>query len=57
MKSSIKEDRKKYCLDYNKGNCKLSSPHEGLLNGIQVVKHHLCKRCLIDEGVEASTPI
>ena len=45
------EERKKYCLDYNKGMCKLQLPHEGFLNGIQVLKFHICKRCLIDEDL------
>ena len=51
-----KEERKKYCLDYNKGLCKLQSPHEGSLNGVTVTKHHICKHCLIDEGVERNHP-
>ena len=56
MKGGITNDRKKYCLDYNKGLCKLQGPHEGLLNGSTVVKHHICKRCLIDEGLEKAHP-
>ena len=51
-----KEERKKYCLDYNKGTCKLQGPHEGSLNGSIVVKYHICKKCLIEEGVERYHP-
>ena len=53
-KTMGKDDRKKYCLDYNKGTCKIQGPHEGLLNGVTVVKHHICKKCLMEEGVEQS---
>ena len=55
-KSSGKDDRKKYCLDYNKGTCKFQGPHGGLLNGTTVIKHHICKKCLMEEGLERSLP-
>ena len=38
-----KDERKKYCLDYNRGTCNLQSPHEGLINGAKVSKYHICK--------------
>ena len=50
------EDKKKYCLDFNKGICPQSGPHEGTLNGVTVLKHHVCKRCLIEQGVERNHP-
>ena len=50
----VKDERKKYCLDYNRGNCNLPSPHEGTINGIKVLKHHICKKCLVEEGTERS---
>ena len=56
LKSSGKDDRKKYCLDYNKGTCKSQGPHEGLLNGATVLKHHICIKCLMEEGVERFHP-
>ena len=49
---NVQEDRKKYCLDFNKGTCKLQGPHDGILNGNSVVKFHICKRCLIEDGVK-----
>ena len=56
IKGGSKEEWKKYCLDYNKGTCQLSSPHEGPLNGVSVLKHHICKKCLLEEGVERQHP-
>ena len=53
---NVKDDKKKYCLDYNKGVCRLQAPHKGFLNGTTVIKHHLCKKCLIEEGVERAHP-
>ena len=56
VKCGNREERKKYCLDYNKGTCTLQGPHEGNLNGVSVMKHHICKRCLIDDRVEKHHP-
>ena len=47
------DDRKKYCLDYNRGSCSFTDSHEGKLQGQLVWKLHVCKRCLVQEGVEA----
>ena len=46
------EDRTKYCLDYNRGTCKLERQHEGKLGGQVVLKHHICRRCLVEDQVE-----
>ena len=46
------EERKKYCLDYNRGTCTYSDSHEGKLNGVQVMKMHICRKCLINENKE-----
>ena len=50
-------EQKKYCLDFNKGLCKLQGPHEGLLNDSSVVKYHICKKCLIDDRLEKAHPM
>ena len=50
------DDRKKYCLEYNRGSCAQTGPHEGKLNGITVQKLHICRRCLVEEGKEAGHP-
>ena len=47
------EDRKIYCLDFNRGECKFQKSHEGKINGQQVFKFHICKRCLVEDGVES----
>ena len=53
-KLSKLEGQKKYCLDFNRGTCTLVAPHEGKINGMVVVKHHICRRCLVNEGTEKS---
>ena len=50
------EERKKYCLDYNRGVCKFDKAHEGKINGFSVWKLHICRRCLVDDNVEAQHP-
>ena len=50
------EDRKKYCLHYNQGKCAFDDSHDGKLNGQQVFKLHICKRCLVEEGKESRHP-
>ena len=50
------EERKKYCLEYNKGTCKFDKAHEGKINGQIVNKLHICKRCLVESNVEAYHP-
>ena len=50
------ESRKKYCLEYNRGTCKLGDAHEGKINGQLVTKLHICKKCLVTEGIEARQP-
>ena len=56
LKQPDRKEKKKYCLEYNKGTCSMHGPHEGFLNGVKVTKHHICKRCLMDEGVEKAHP-
>ena len=51
-----KDDRKKYCLDYNKGTCRMQGSHEGILSGVVVYKHHICKKCLIEDNSERYHP-
>ena len=50
------ENRKIYCLDYNRGVCKQSSSHEGKLHGNTVFKLHVCKACLVKNGEELQHP-
>ena len=47
------EERKKYCLDFNRGTCKFDKSHKGKINGTNVFKLHVCKRCLVQEDIEA----
>ena len=49
-------DRKKYCLDYNRGQCKFDKSHDGLINGQNFFKLHMCKQCLVNEGIEVTHP-
>ena len=46
------QERKKYCMEYNKGMCNLNSPHEGRLGNNVVMKYHICRRCLAEESQE-----
>ena len=55
-KKSKFEERKKYCLDYNRGTCRMESSHEGKINGQSVFKLHVCKRCLVNNGQECNHP-
>ena len=50
------EERKKYCLDYNRGTCKFDKGHEGRINGQTFFKLHVCKRCLVQDGLEVNHP-
>ena len=50
------ENRKKYCLEFNRGTCNMTGAHEGLLHGKTVLKQHICRKCLINEGVESNHP-
>ena len=50
------DERKKYCLDYNRGNCSMGASHEGKLNGAQVFKLHVCRWCLVNENKEVKHP-
>ena len=50
------EERTKYCMDYNRGFCKFDKQHEGKINGQVITKHHICKRCLVEDHVELSHP-
>ena len=56
MKKSKLEDRKKYCLDYNRGTCRQDHSHEGKLNGQTVFKLLVCKLCLAKDDVEEGHP-
>ena len=51
-KYASRDERKKYCAEFNRGACSLQGPHEGVLNGSTVIKYHMCKKCLIEEGQE-----
>ena len=48
------DDRVKYCLDFNRGLCKLEKQHEGKINGQTVTKHHICRRCLVEDNREVA---
>ena len=56
VKASGREEKKKYCLDYNVGTCVRDSPHEGQLKGNVVLKYHVCKKCLMDHNLERYHP-
>ena len=47
QQQQIHTEHKKYCLDCNRGQYEFTGPHKGTLNGIKVMKHHTCKKCLI----------
>ena len=46
------DDRKKYCLEFNRGSCEKTESHEGILQGQVVFKLHVCKHCLVQDRVE-----
>ena len=50
--SKVKEDKRRYCLEYNKGTCPIDKSHEGKLHGVMVFKLHVCRKCLLQEGLE-----
>ena len=50
------DERKKYCLNYNRGNCNFDDSHEGNLGGQTVFKLHVCKKCLVKDGLELKHP-
>ena len=47
-----RERKKLYCSEFNKGKCTQDSPHETKMNGNVVMVYHVCKKCLLDEGLE-----
>ena len=51
------EERKKYCLDFNKGVCKFHrlTPKE-YCRDKQCSKLHVCKKCLVQDNVEMKHP-
>ena len=54
-KSNAKfEERKKYCLDFNRGTCRFDKSHEGKINGQTYFKLHVCRKCLVDKGIESN---
>ena len=48
-KASLKNEKDStelwYCKDYNKGECKETSPHSFLYKGVQRQVLHICKKC------------
>ena len=46
------EDKKRYCQDFNKGTCAQDKSHEGKLHGHSVFKLHVCRKCLMNDGLE-----
>ena len=48
------EDRKKYCLDFNRGVCKFNTSHEGKINGTNMFKLDVCRECLVNEDMEVA---
>ena len=45
-------EKKKYCAEFNKGNCNQSALHEGRLNGNIVMKYHICGKCLYEDNLD-----
>lgn len=41
-----------YCLDFNKGKCAFSTSHMGKWSGREVMKLHVCRKCLSEDGVK-----
>ena len=39
-------DKPVFCMEYNRGTCKLSDHHEGKFAGKSVFKMHICRTCL-----------
>ena len=50
------KNRKKYCLDFNRGSCKFNKGHEGKINGQLVFKEHICRKCLVNDNIESECP-
>lgn len=46
------DDEVVYCADYNRGKCEFSTSHMGKWSGREVMKLHICKRCLVEDGVK-----
>ena len=51
-KSMVPDDRTKYCLEFNRGKCEFKDSHEGKLRGQDVFKMHICRKCLVNKGLE-----
>ena len=50
------EDKKKYCLDFNRGGCTFDDSHKGKL-AVQIMwKLHVCRKCLFKDGNELRHP-
>lgn len=55
VKVSKKLDRKDkedifYCADFNRGKCSFETSHQGKWAGKDVMKLHICKKCLAEDG-------
>lgn len=45
-----------YCADYNRGKCEFSTSHLGKWAGKDIMKLHICKKCLAEDGAKRAHP-
>lgn len=50
------EDEVIYCADFNRGKCEFSTSHLGKWSGREVMKLHICKKCLTEDGLKKAHP-
>lgn len=58
-KTSVKEKAQEeviYCADYNKNKCSFSTSHLGRWGGRDVMKLHICRVCLSENGQKKGHP-
>lgn len=51
-----KEEEVIYCADYNRNKCEFSTSHLGKWAGKEVMKLHICKKCLSEDGLKKAHP-
>lgn len=59
VKSEKRKENKEevfYCADYNRGKCSFDTSHLGKWAGRDIMKLHICKRCLAEEGQKRAHP-
>ena len=49
---SNRNDKKFYCLDFNRGKCTYPDSHDGFFNKKPIFKHHICKACWEKDAID-----